>query len=130
MKKYWAILFVIVAITSCKKEKTDQTVAGLTGKWELSLQSDITGIHTYALGAGNTLQFNADSTFIQYRANQLVDQGSYHVIKNGITIPSGFKFDALYYNHSTFSNELQIKPDTLFIITGPVNAAADTYVRQ
>jgi len=130
MKKYLFLLFILFIAFSCKKGNVIPR-AGLTGKWELRITSGgISGATTnYAAGNGNTLQFNADSTFAQYQNFHLVNQGTYSIVKNGGAIIGLTNQDALYYNH-LFGGVMQLNDNTLVVRDNVDDGFISTYVRQ
>jgi hypothetical protein len=129
MKKYLAIGLVLVFAAGCKKDQPIQKVTGLVGKWELRIEMGGFGPNkTYPAGTGNTIQFNADSTFVQYQNFGIVRQGSYSL--RIATDPTGrYSFDELYYNNKIW-NSVQLKPDTLIIGTSAFDGIADMYLRD
>jgi hypothetical protein len=129
MKKYLVIAFVLIFAAGCKKDQPVQKVTGLVGKWELRIESGGFATNkTYTTGMGNTLQFNTDSTVVQYQNFAVVRQGSYSL--RVATDPTGrYSFDELYYNNKLW-NSIQLKPDTLIIGSSASDGVADTYVRQ
>jgi hypothetical protein len=129
MKKYISILFILAAAAGCKKDTQTQVATGLTGKWELTQEvGGFAPTKIYTPGTGNSLQFSADSTFVQYQNAKVVRQGSYSVVKNGITF-AGTTFDALYVNHKLW-DMMQLKTDTLVIGSSAADGLEDTYVRD
>jgi len=131
MKKYSAILCLLLFALGCKKGDAIKKTTGLTGIWEL--RKDYGGIaggtRVYAPGNGTTLQFNADSTFISYNKFKLDYSGTYQVVLNGLIIGQQ-KFDALHYNHSPQSTEIAIKGDTLTLGIDYDDMIASVYIRQ
>ena len=73
------ILLVIISLASCKKVAV---APGLIGKWELrSKFGSIIGFDSvFTAGNGRVIEFNGDSTYLQYNKGRLLQQGKYHII--------------------------------------------------
>jgi hypothetical protein len=134
MKKYLTLLLVLTMAISCKKDKNEKPVQaptgpGLVGKWELTQEiGNFAPNNVYPAGNGNTFQFNADSTFIQYTSFQLTNQGAYSVVEQTAGMPQ-FKFLVLYLNHKLY-NGISLRTDTLVIGNSASDAPAYIYVRR
>jgi hypothetical protein len=122
MKKYLAILLIIVAAIGCKKSGNTPIATGLTGKWELTQESGFFASHkTFATGTGNTIQFNADSTVIQYQNAVVVKLGNYSIAKNGTST-------ILYYNHQVW-DVFFLQGSTLIIGNSAADGPSYIYTR-
>jgi hypothetical protein len=122
MKKYLAIIFVLIFAAGCKKSGNTPTATGLTGKWELTQESGFfASAKTFAPGTGNTVQFNADSAVIQYQNSLVVKQGNYSIAKNGTST-------ILYYNHQVW-DVFFLQGSTLIIGNSAADGPSYIYTR-
>lgn len=122
MKKYLAILLISIAAISCKKSGNTPVATGLTGKWELTQEAGFfASPKTFAAGTGNTIQFNADSTVIQYQNSLVVKQGNYSIAKNGTST-------ILYYNHQVW-DVFFLQGSTLIIGNSAADGPSYIYTR-
>lgn len=129
MKKYLSILFIALIALGCKKSNVKPTATGLVGNWELrGTTGGFSPFVNWAPYNGTTFQFNADSTFVQYQAFQLVNQGVYSVVENKAGMTQ-MKVDILYLNHKVY-NVMDLRTDTLIIGSGVSDGIVFMYVRQ
>ena|ERR1700743_151712 len=129
MKKYFFILFVLLVALGCKKDKVKPTATGIVGNWELRRQTGgFIPFTDLAPGNGTALQFNADSTFLQYQTFKLTNQGVYSVVENTASM-TRMKYYILYFNHKPY-NVMDLRGDTLIIGTSITDGIASTYIRQ
>jgi hypothetical protein len=124
------IALVIIAL-GCKKAEKVVLSSNIIGTWELRKSGGgaILGYQNFSPGNGSTLQFNRDSTFLLYSSFKLINQGTFQVIKNGITF-GGITTDGLFFNHNTPGDILYIKSDSLSLNIAAYDAPYVLYVRQ
>jgi hypothetical protein len=131
MKKPLFIVLILLIVLGCKKEKKTLPTPGLFGTWELRHgYGGIAGISVaYPPGNGQKIQFNADSTFKMFQQLNITNQGTFSIVKNGITVGQS-KFDAIYFDHNTAGQIIEIKSDTLSMWNDFPDAMTSVYVKQ
>jgi len=105
MKTFVLAAAIIICMSSCKKG--DQPLnSNLFGKWEARR---IYGGNiyppdsTYAIGNGDIMQFNSDSTYVHYINNKQNAQGTFHIRKDG------FKINQATYDEISFDSDTSAK---------------------
>jgi hypothetical protein len=136
MKTRGLLLLIILAfyLSSCKKNNDNNvTTSNLLGKWELERRyggfirpTDT----TYKPGNGNILQFGSDSTFKQYVAGQLINSGTYQVLKGAKTPGNPAGFDRLNFDHDTTDASLIHIADNLLTIQPLIPDEGTTQYRK
>jgi hypothetical protein len=124
------ICLAVIILVSCKKVEKVVLPKGIFDTWELKTQyGGVVGIQQFTPGTGYTLQFKKDSTFTQYSNFKIVNQGTFHVVKNAFTI-SQVKYDGIYYNNSSNGQLMQqgLKDSLVFGSTNMLFSSI--YVRQ
>jgi hypothetical protein len=131
MKKFLFIILVSAIAGGCKKEKKMAPTPGLFGTWEIRHEyGGIAGVSVaYPPGNGHEIQFNPDSTFKMLQQLNIINQGTFSIVKNGIIVGTS-KFDAIYFNHNTASEIIRIKADTLSLGNDFPDAMTAIYVKQ
>ena len=132
MKKIFILILIGAFAFGCKKEKKTPAISSqITGNWELRLNyGGIAGTTTnYPAGTGPQLQLNTDSTFVMRNQSSITNQGTFSIVKNGITLGTT-KYDAIYFNHSTNGDVIQLKSDTLTIGMDYDDGFASVYIRK
>ncbi|MCR8561259.1 hypothetical protein KXD93_26640 [Mucilaginibacter sp. BJC16-A38] len=135
MKRIAFVLFVALIAAGCRKDKiikktTPATSTALFAKWELWYQDGglQPGIY-FAPGSGNIVQFNADSTYVFYQKAVVIKQGTFHIQENAYSLGAG-KVAYIYFDHSTTSEPLQLKKDTLIIGTNIADGLLSIYLKK
>jgi len=109
-----AIVFFAV---SCKKGN-EPLNTNLFGKWEARRVyggNIYPPDSTYAVGNGNIMQFNTDSTYIHYINNKPSNQGAFHIRRNGFKINQAV-YDEIYFDSDTsFKSLISLNNSTLTI---------------
>ena len=115
------LLFTVITVCfllSCKKDKP-VTSSGLFGKWEISRRyggNILPADTTYKPGNGNDLQFNRDSTYVQYTKGQATATGFYHIRKNtGTVVIQGFGNTLTFDSDTSFVSFINISGNVLTI---------------
>lgn len=106
------ILLLLSFFISCKKDNQDN-LPNPSGTWEASKEigGDSQG-STYSPGNGNVFKFT-DSTFKKYQVGQLIDSGTYNIIKE---TNEDFKYRLIL--NSNYNSQLFIKViDNEFILS-------------
>jgi hypothetical protein len=132
MKNLLTITFALAIIAlSCKKAEKVALSSSIIGTWELRKSGGgfILGYQSFPPGNGSTLQFNRDSTFLLYSSFKLISQGTFQVVKNGITL-GGVTTDGLFFNHDKPGDMLKIQSDSLSLNIAAYDAPYVLYVRQ
>jgi hypothetical protein len=134
MKKIFILMVIGVFAFGCKKENKTPVPSNntkITGNWELRLNyGGIAGITThYSAGTGPQLQLNSDSTFLMRNQSTVTNHGTFSIVKQGITLGTT-KYDAIYFNHSSNGEIIQLKPDTLTIGIDYDDGFASVYIRK
>ena len=119
MKKTLPVLVILSLVLGCKKDTTLKST-GLTGKWDLVEVLYATSGYTvsntvsYAVGQGNFIQFNADSTRIFYTEFKMMSAGpvAYHIIKYNSTF--GLQtYDQWFGSNTKAGQPFKMHGDTL-----------------
>ncbi|HEY8929222.1 MAG TPA: hypothetical protein VIM55_08535 [Mucilaginibacter sp.] len=132
MRFFFLIICISAIVAGCTKSGVKPGTT-LTGTWELRHYSGtIAGVNTdLPKGNGTLIQFAGDSTFKHFTASKQDDQGTYRVVKDGVTYDNK-KYDAIYFNSNADAAFLAMHADSLII--GNTNTYADgavsTYIRK
>jgi len=127
MKYTLATCFLIIAIclSSCKKDKASST--SLIGTWEL--QKEVGGFagstNYYQQGKGNIRKFTS-THFENYGSGQLVESGSYKIVKNSISGNDQIIFNG---DSSPIKPIISIKDNQLMISERVMDGSDMYYVR-
>jgi len=132
MRLSFLIICLTAVIAGCSKSDVKPS-ASLTGTWELRHYSGtIAGVNTdLPKGNGTLIQFAGDSTFKHFTALKQDNQGTYRIVKDGITYANK-KYDAIYFNGGADAASFTIHSDSLIIDNANIYAdgATSVYVRK
>lgn len=81
MKKVAFLVFAAAALTCCKKEKNNSTVAdGLVNRWEIRESTGgISGMMTLPAGNDDILEFKSDNSYAYSDKGTIYQSGTYDV---------------------------------------------------
>ncbi|ASU35819.1 hypothetical protein [Mucilaginibacter xinganensis] len=132
MKIFLFIICIAAAVAGCKKGTLNPSASsGLMGTWELRHYSGtLAGVSIeYPKGNGKLVQFSADSTYKRFTNFKLDNQGTFKIVKNGVTW-GDIKYDALYLGPDQGPDFMILKPDSLIIGNTFADGVTSLYLRQ
>lgn len=82
---YIAITALLFMAAGCKKDHEEKNNDSVMGTWELRhIYGGFNPVNDFPAGNGSTLEFK-DSTFKRYRNGQLIQSGTYELVKGSFT---------------------------------------------
>ncbi|MDB4919761.1 hypothetical protein [Mucilaginibacter sp.] len=129
MKIFLFLICIASTIAGCKKGNPEPS--GLVGTWELRHYSGtIAGVSKeLPKGNGKLIQFNADSTCKFFTNFKQDNQGTFKIVKSGVTWGDA-KYDAIYFGENESPSFMVLKADSLIIGSTFADGETSLYIKQ
>jgi len=126
-KAFLLVLIVGCCLLACKKGT--MVSPGLFGKWELRHSyGGLAGYDSvYKAGNGNIYQFNSDSTYKHFAANNLLSEGVFHIKHYNNPAANSISEYMIFFDNNTYGDAFSMKGTTITLGTTVTDGIAADY---